>query len=995
MKNQKIYLKNLALFIIICYMNIMIVFLSLILCLHAGPKLQPDHTSLDKPEDVSESVSKVVSKFDADFTEKEGSENIIYLDEKKYSLSEIMYDHNDELRQKMMNRFDHIKQYSEMAELLSSELLQKVRGIFEAQGHKDFDENIVQALTYSKFMSKGYITDKDITHIYFDGKYHHLEFAIQNEVFRNSVIEEYEKFELHMQENSELHKLYLRQFFTLKEYFNEKEYSDFDEKFFRAIAYSKALKLDTKDLFNKRLTEVDEIIQKTMIPEEDIKKLLGTVTLHCKKNNLVYLFIRKNRLKNPMPLADQVTHLVFTMDFQKVKDLIFTSSSTSELESAINLDKFFEHFSADPTLQGSMINIEMMKLVDGEPNALNLRDRSFIPANEIFEKVQMTEKDRQALLRSGYLNKRQVDSNSFYSFFSKDIIKDLIQLPKEATDIVFQMDYQKAIDCGLLLPVDKDIHIVNLRKFVQHHNDAEFQKIVSVQIIDQRPCISDLLHMDLTPVEDVLELVNMEDNGHYRTKLINSKMHSKKGSNSFWFCVREDLMRLPDYATHVSIMINCQKAMDLDLVEVIDESKSECAHDLNLRKFAEAYRTLQSGLWIYMMNIVHDDVSDRHKLSCVDNSVSFIKNRIFNKVITPAHDILNQTSISQELTERLLVDNIVTNRDGNVIYIFISKAEMKKYMSLPPNVTHVMLHIMDFNQAQQLRVVQNLNSELYFDLEKFIEVYFRDVRFRIRTSIKLMQFDDQHRVLNLSNIDFKSQKDIFSQTNMSEKSRKRLHNKDSYVKVCSNTTFIIWLRNKIEKLVQLPTGATHVALAMDTQQAKHLQVVELLNSNWKANLMKFIQSYSTNDEFKDKTEIYAMKFVHDESSTTEGNAKEGGTALPKSGKSDGSGTNIKESENYEFGSLEPTKPDSSRSRRKQKDLTLFEVKAETGSLSDRDLDFADDILGATEGNAKEGGTALTKPAKSDESSMNIQESDDYEFGSLEPTEPDLSRSSRK
>ncbi len=350
-----------------------------------------------------------------------------------------------------------------------------------------------------------------------------------------------------------------------------------------------------------------------MIEEKDIQKLLRKGMLFNYKNDLFYFFLSRNifekEFENRVRLADQSTHILFKIDFNKPEYIISRSFSESESQVDFHLNMFFQSYSRNKTFRDS-IDTQTIKLIDDEPITLNLSSNSFMGEDEIFSEEMYTEQYRRQLLAKGFVHLQYPD-NLFRSFFSKDKVQHLIkvsELPEYVTNIVFEMkDYRKALRCGLLLRKDNSKYIFNLRKFVRFYNDAEFQKIVTVYMLDSRPCIPRIFIKMPTPVKEVLKKADIEDSSSTREWLNNNSMVSRKVDNSFWFCVRKDLMPLPDYATHVSIMINYQKAMDLDLVKVIDAGTSEERYDLNLRKFVEAYRTLEKELDVKIMKIVHDE----------------------------------------------------------------------------------------------------------------------------------------------------------------------------------------------------------------------------------------------------------------------------------------------------------------------------------------------------------------------------------------------------
>ncbi len=740
-------------------MNIMIVFLSLILCLHAGPKLQPDHTSLDKPEDVSESVSKVVSKFDADFTEKEGSENIIYLDEKKYSLSEIMYDHNDELRQKMMNRFDHIKQYSEMAELLSSELLQKVRGIFEAQGHKDFDENIVQAFAYSKFMSEGDKTDEDILR-----RYSNVNTAMQNESQKNEIMKLYNSFKPHILKNSEIHEVYLRQFFTLREKFNKEEY--FDDHFFRVQAFWQALiliannndhftsteediansKLFVPNLLDRPITSVENIIQKSKVLEMDksellnhesyAKRLFDESILHIQNGNSIWFVIIKNAVEDLMLLPNQATHIVLNMYYDEAEGLeILQVSDSKKLQ--INLKKFCELYEKNREFK-ERVSIEVMELFGPKIKALNLRDTAFTSIEDIFTEIgrEDTAKQRGIFFHEGIRRFRSPeDHKDIWFFVHKSLLGRLMKLPYNTTHIVLKMNYDLAKHLKVVKVASsgpfKDQAILILESFVKNYHDNDELKATSTihvvrlgetEFSHSEPLINkehalNLSNKPITAVDKIIERIMISE--HQIQFLLKRGMLRYGIENLFYLLVsKQELgykIKLAEEATHIVFTMNFDKLKDLNLMK-------------NSRKYpGELYLDRDRCLeLIYEDETLKGGMISIETMRLVDDEYDPVF--LYDKPIRKEYEIFDKADISGKNIRFLLKNGFLNKnpKDGNLFWSILDKDILGKLIKLPEEANYIVFE-MDYKKAIDYGLlILKTQSAHVFNLRKFMQFYAHD-----------------------------------------------------------------------------------------------------------------------------------------------------------------------------------------------------------------------------------------------------------------------------
>ena len=233
------------------------------------------------------------------------------------------------------------------------------------------------------------------------------------------------------------------------------------------------------DLSYVKPTPIHAIIQKMTLSEQDIQQLLRDGMIYCVKNNLVHLLMHKDRLRKRVRLDCESNYVLFTMNFRKVKDLLFKGSNTSPSKRTLDLDIFFQYFYTHSILQDSVISIETMKLVSDLPYFFYLEDMVITKADAFFDKVRNKEKFKKKLFENGYCNSLNKDINFFTSCFSKKMIEDLIELPNKASHVVFEMNYQAALNCELVvfdeytdidgLNVKK--YAFNLRKFIELYGE--------------------------------------------------------------------------------------------------------------------------------------------------------------------------------------------------------------------------------------------------------------------------------------------------------------------------------------------------------------------------------------------------------------------------------------------------------------------------------------------------------------------------------------------
>ncbi len=152
-------------------------------------------------------------------------------------------------------------------------------------------------------------------------------------------------------------------------FFNLNKFFQFclDDEILKDIIDIQTIKLvaDDIDLSDKLPIEVNEIIQTNVIEEKDIQKLLSKGMLLRKRNGLFYLLLSRNifekELENRVRLADQATHILFKIDFNKEKHIISRGSSASEVN--LNLKMFFQSYSSCKAFR-DRIDIQTIKLID-------------------------------------------------------------------------------------------------------------------------------------------------------------------------------------------------------------------------------------------------------------------------------------------------------------------------------------------------------------------------------------------------------------------------------------------------------------------------------------------------------------------------------------------------------------------------------------------------------------------------------------------------------
>ena len=283
------------------------------------------------------------------------------------------------------------------------------------------------------------------------------------------------------------------------------------------LFHFKALpKADISNSLDISTIKLDEMMQKFNMQKYIPEILFNTGRCYAHLNHYMYFVFSRYYIRRQMQLTGESNHVIFKIDYNKAKQ--FNIVEFSEENKKMQNFKLFLDLAIDSPEFQQILDVQVIKLVDdqasivkdkassseltipGRPQSSGAdRVKSFdlealvdtINSDHIFtmklgamiQKLRMSKSTKAILISTGkcytYLD------HDIYFVLSRDFILDQIQLPEEASYVVFKIKANQAYRFNIIkflnameTFVDQDLVL----KLIVAQN-PEFQQIVDVQLI--------------------------------------------------------------------------------------------------------------------------------------------------------------------------------------------------------------------------------------------------------------------------------------------------------------------------------------------------------------------------------------------------------------------------------------------------------------------------------------------------------------------------------